>query len=113
MSKIEHDRPRHIAFRIEAASQVSRAACSDAFRMAAKAANWPDAERPKLTRYAFPHGAVRVPHQRQADAVMLVNGITVVHEKGKAVGVRMTTLGASGTLAALTSRLGILEGRES
>lgn len=113
MSKIEHDRPRHIAFQIDAPEPLSRAAVADAVRAAAKALGWPEPERPRLTRYRFPHGAVRVPHERQRGAVALLQGLRQATDKGRAIEFQVTTLGASGTLEALTGRLGILDGRES
>ena len=107
MSKVSMPRPRYVAFRIDGPRPLARRAVGAAVRNAAKAAGWPDADAPQLTRYAWPHGIVRVEHTRAAGAKGLLQAITAID--GDAV--RVATLSTSGTLDALTSRLGVLTER--
>lgn len=104
-------RPRYVAFEVAAAVPVSRKAFANALKGRARHEGWPDGDGPHLTRYAFPHGIVRVEHTRLADARALLPGITWVQEGGERVEVAVRTLLASGTLRALTERLGVLRER--
>lgn len=100
-------RPRYVAFRIDAAKPATRRGVGTALRDACKAAAWP-AERPlQLTRFAWPHGIVRVEHTESAAARRILASLTTC--EGQAV--QVETLGTSGTLLALTTRLGILRER--
>lgn len=105
MSKISMPRPRYVAFRITAEKAVPRRAISQALRQAS--ATWVESTAPQLTRYEWPHGIVRVEHMHQAAARDLLNTLSVID--GQAVTVE--TLSASGTLKALTDRLGVLAKR--
>lgn len=62
--------------------------------------SWPGAERPQLTRFDWPHAIVKVHHFRLADCRAVLDGETGVE-----------TLSSSGTIKALTMRLGILQDR--
>lgn len=100
-------RPRYVAFRLEAAQPVTRRGLGLALRDACKACAWP-AERPlQLTRFAWPYGIVRVEHTEAAAARRLL--AQVVGCDGQAV--QVVPLGTSGTLKALTTRLGVLQER--
>ena len=101
------DRPRYVAFRIDSAGAVSRRAAGQAILAAARGHGMPSGAEPQLTRYAFPHGIVRVSHEHIAAVRRL---LPAVAEMGGAT-VRVETLGTSGTLLALTSRLGVLSQR--
>lgn len=105
MSKVSMPRPRYIAFRIDAAAPVSRRGVGNALRAASK--GWPEEQAPKLTRYEWPHGIVRVEHTGQAAARKLLAGLTAMD----GAPVKVETLSASGTLKALTTRLGVLTKR--
>ena len=101
------DRPRYVAFQVEAPAALPRRAVAEAVQRAAREAGWPQGEAPQLTRYAFPHGIVRVPHERLADVRRLLPAIAMVGAQP----VRVATLRTSGTLLALTSALGLLQER--
>jgi len=115
MSKVEAQRPRYIAFRIapaapasgitQASAQWTRRAVADAVKAAADKVAWRDGA-PRLTRFEAPHGIVRVSHHDQAQARKLLDGLQV----GPGT---LRTLGASGTLLALTARLGLLQQRDA
>lgn len=107
MSKISMDRPRYVAFRIVGPEPVSRRAAGQAILAAARGEGWPADAAPQLTRYAFPHGIVRVSHEHLAAVRRLLPAVAAM---GGAT-VRVETLGTSGTLLALTSRLGVLSQR--
>lgn len=107
MSKVSMPRPRYVAFRIDAAKPVARRGLANALRDACKAAAWP-ADRPlQLTRFAWPHGIVRVEHTEAAAARGLLASVGAC--EGQPVAVQ--GLGTSGTLKALTTRLGFLQER--
>lgn len=105
MSKVSMPRPRYIAFRIEAAAPLQRRSVGNALRSASK--GWAEGTAPQLTRYEWPHGIVRVEHTEQAAARKLLAGITVM----EGAPVKVETLSASGTLKALTTRIGVLTKR--
>lgn len=98
-------RPRYIAFRIDGPGPLARRAVGQALRLAS--AHWPEGSAPQLTRYEWPHGIVRVEHTSSARARDLLNGLQVMD--GQAVVV--TALSTSGTLKALTTRVGVLRNR--
>ncbi|MHB8632429.1 MAG: hypothetical protein ACYDBQ_00485 [Thermoplasmatota archaeon] len=100
MSKVSMPRPRYVAVAL-AGPPPSRRALADAV---AKAARFPSGAAPQLTRYGFPHAIFRVDHGEQAALRKLLDGLEVA-------GCRLETLGAGGTLKALTGRLGILDQR--
>lgn len=104
MSKVSMPRPRYVAFRIEGPKELPRRAVGNALRAASQ--DWPEGAAPQLTRYAWPHGIVRVEHTGQARAIALLNGLVAIDGP-----VRVETLSSSGTLKALTGRLGLLEDR--
>jgi RNase P/RNase MRP subunit POP5 len=104
-------RPRYIAFRIEGA-QVSRRAFGNALRGRARHEGWTDAQGPHLTRFAWPHGIVRVEHTEQAKARDLLARITWAVEGEAKAELRVETLATSGTLSALTDKVGVLGTRE-
>lgn len=105
MSKIAMPRPRYVAFRIEAERPIARRAVGQALRQAS--ADWPQGTAPQLTRYEWPHGIVRVEHTQQAAAGALLAGL----QNMEGLSVRVRTLSASGTLKALTQRIGALTQR--
>lgn len=104
MSKVSMPRPRYVAFRIDGAKPLARRAVANALRAASK--DWPEGTAPQLTRYAWPHGIVRVEHEHAARARALLAGLRDIEGP---VGVE--TLSTSGTLAALTGRIGVLRDR--
>jgi RNase P/RNase MRP subunit POP5 len=103
MSKVSSDRPRYIAFQIHGGRPVSRRAVGDALGAAARQAGWPGP--PQLTRYEWPYGIVRVSHEFDARARQLVAGLPL------GLDARCETLATSGTIRALTRRVGVLEER--
>jgi RNase P/RNase MRP subunit POP5 len=107
LSKVDMDRPRYIAFHIEAEAQLPRRAVVNALEAASRGATW-KGPAPRLMRYAFPHGIVRVTHEDQGAACGLVAALARMDGRT----VRVQTLGASGTILALTTRLGILAKRD-
>lgn len=111
MSKVSMPRPRYLAFEVKAASPVSRRAFSNALRGRARHEGWSDADGPHLTRYAFPHGIVRVEHSRAAACRSLLTGLTWAVEGPARVELAVRTLSTSGTLKALTDRVGVLKER--
>jgi RNase P/RNase MRP subunit POP5 len=111
MSKVSMPRPRYLAFEVKAASPVSRRAFANALKGRARHEAWPDADGPHLTRYAYPHGIVRVEHTRSAACRALLAAITWAVEGGARVELAVTTLSTSGTLKALTDRVGVLKER--
>ncbi len=104
MSKVSMPRPRYVAFRITAAKELPRRAVGNALRAASK--GWPEGTAPQLTRYAWPHGIVRVEHTHAAQARALLAALRDVEGP-----VQVEPLSTSGTLKALTTRLGLLEER--
>ncbi len=111
MSKVSMPRPRYLAFEVQAAAPVSRRAFASALKGRARQEGWSDADGPHLTRYAFPHGIVRVEHTRQAAARELLPRLAWAMEGAARIDLSVRTLSASGTLKALTDRLGILTER--
>lgn len=111
MSKVSMPRPRYLAFELKAAAPVSRRAFANALKGRARHEGWPDADGPHLTRYAFPHGIVRVEHTHQARCRALLPTVTWAMEEGARVPVAVETLSSSGTLKALTERVGVLKQR--
>ena len=111
MSKVSMPRPRYLAFEVKAASPVSRRAFSNALKGRARHEGWSDADGPHLTRYAFPHGIVRVEHTRAAACRTLLAGLTWAVEGAARVELSVRTTSTSGTLKALTGRVGVLKER--
>lgn len=111
MSKVSMPRPRYLAFRLVGA-QVSRRAFGNALRGRARHEGWSDAQGPHLTRFAWPHGIVRVEHTEQARARELLPRITWAMEGAQRLEFQVETLAASGTLLALTSKVDVLRSRE-
>jgi RNase P/RNase MRP subunit POP5 len=111
VSKVAMPRPRYIAFRL-AGAQVSRRAFANALRGRAKHEGWAEGQGPHLTRYAWPHGIVRVEHTEQAKARELLGRITWAAEGVARAEFAVETVGASGTLKALTGRVGFLQERD-
>ena len=111
MSKVSMPRPRYVAFRIVGERPVSRRAFANALKGRARSEGWADADGPHLTRYAWPHGIVRVEHAHQARCVALLRGVTWAMEDGARVTFTVETLSSSGTLKALTERVGVLKAR--
>ncbi|HUR24579.1 MAG TPA: hypothetical protein VM327_01005 [Candidatus Thermoplasmatota archaeon] len=108
MSKVSMPRPRYVAFEATAAFPLSRRAFANALKGRARHEGWADAEGPHLTRYAFPHGIVRVEHSRATACRALLAGITWAVEGGARIDVAVRTVSTSGTLKALTGRTGVL-----
>jgi RNase P/RNase MRP subunit POP5 len=111
MSKVAMPRPRYVAFELKASAPVSRRAFANALKGRARHEGWADADGPHLTRYAFPHGIVRVEHSRAAACRALLTAITWAVDGGQKVELAVRTLSTSGTLKALTGRVGVLAQR--
>ena|SRR5688572_20511925 len=111
MSKVSMPRPRYVAFQMAGAQPVSRRAFANALRGRARHEGWADADGPHLTRYAWPHGIVRVEHTHLARCRALLPGVTWAMEGGARVEIAVETLSSSGTLKALAGRVGVLRGR--
>jgi RNase P/RNase MRP subunit POP5 len=104
MSKVSMPRPRYVAVRLEGPTPLPRRAVADLVRDAARRQGWERGMEPQLTRYEWPHAIVRVDHTLVAQARALLAAL------GRH-GLPATTLSTSGTLKALTGRLGILQER--
>lgn len=111
MSKVSMPRPRYLAFRL-AGPPLSRRAFANALRGRARHEGWTDAQGPHLTRYGWPHGIVRVEHTEQQRARDLLGRVAWAVEGDARVEVQVETLSASGTLKALTGRVGVLRERD-
>ena len=111
MSKVSMPRPRYVAFRIDAKEPLSRRAFANALKGRARHDGWADGDGPHLTRYGWPHGIVRVEHTHLARCRELLPAITWAMEGGARVELSVATLSSSGTLKALTERVGVLQGR--
>lgn len=104
MSKVDMPRPRYIAFRLHGPT-LTRRALAQGLRTTAQQASWKEEDGPHLTRYEWPFAIVRVEHDRDAAARRLLDGLQV------GPGVRAETLATSGTLKALTTKIGALAER--
>jgi RNase P/RNase MRP subunit POP5 len=104
-------RPRYVAFRIDGAKPVSRRAFNNALKGRARHEGWADADGPHLTRYGWPHGIVRVEHTHLARCRELLARVTWAVDGDAKVDLRVETLSSSGTLKALTERVGVLAER--
>ncbi len=104
-------RPRYIAFTLAASRPISRRAFSNALKGRARQEGWADDAAPQLTRYEWPNGIIRVEHDRQAAARGLLGTLTWVMEGESKVALSVETVSASGTLKALTGRVGFLKER--
>jgi RNase P/RNase MRP subunit POP5 len=111
MSKVSMPRPRYIAFELRSPAPVSRRAFTNALKGRARHDGWADADGPHLTRYAFPHGIVRVEHTHSARGRELLQRITWAMEGGARIEFVVESLSTSGTLKALTTRTGVLAER--
>ena len=113
MSKVSMPRPRYVAVQLDAAKPLSRKAFANAVKGRARHDGWSDADAPVLTRFAWPHAIVRVEHTHAAKARALLGAITWVVEGEAKVPLTVTPLSTSGTLSALTERLGVLQKRDA
>ena len=104
MSKVSMPRPRYVAFRIDGPKELARKSVSAALRAATK--GWAEGTAPQLTRYAWPHGIVRVEHTHATQARALLAALRDIEGP-----VAVVPLSTSGTLKALTDRIGVLERR--
>jgi RNase P/RNase MRP subunit POP5 len=111
LSKVSMPRPRYVAFEVKSAAPVSRRAFANALRGRARHDGWPDDDGPHLTRYAYPHGIVRVEHEKAEACRRLLAAVTWAVEGGARVELDVRTLSTSGTLKALTGRVGVLKER--
>ena len=111
MSKVSMPRPRYIAFTLASPVAVSRRAFANALKGRARHEGWADADGPHLTRYAFPHGIVRVEHVHAGKARDLLRNITWAMEGQARVDLGVTSTATSGTLKALAAKTGVLQER--
>jgi RNase P/RNase MRP subunit POP5 len=112
MSKVAMPRPRYIAFEL-AGARVSRRALGNAIRSQARAEGWSDADAPQLTRFEWPYGIVRVEHTHASRARALLARIHAAGDGPTVSPLKVETVGTSGTLNALTGRLGALTERDA
>lgn len=103
MSKVESDRPRHVALRLEAPAPLGRRQFQEALQARLTARGWKGGPV-RLTRHAWPHAMVRVGHDDLAALRAVLAGSWGT--------LQVETLGVSGTIAALSQRLGILTSRD-
>lgn len=111
MSKAHDPHWRYVAFRADGATGVSRRAMQNAILGRFRSLGWSDGDVPKLTRYEWPHGIVRVDHRRLADCRAALPRMDWAVEGRDKLVFRVTTLSSSGTLKALTDRIGLLRQR--
>ena len=106
MSNIAMVRPRYVAFELSGREPLARRDVTQAITTAAKSTPGWAGPPPQMTRYSWPHGIVRVEHDQLAAVRKLLSGLAErLHDT------KVRTLSSSGTLAALTGRLGILAER--
>lgn len=110
MSKAHFPHWRYVALHLEG-TPVSRRALQSAIGKAARTQGVPDDDLPHLTRFQWPHAIVRVHHHQLDAARTWLPAITAVHQEGRSVALRVQTLSTSGTIKALTDRLGVLKQR--
>jgi len=111
MSKAHDPHWRYVAFRLHGTRALSRRAVQNAVKGRARKDGVPDDFAPQLTRYEWPHAIVRVDHRHLADLRASLPRITWAVEDTMRVDVRVETLSSSGTIRALTDRLGVLRQR--
>jgi len=111
VSKAHDPHWRYVAIRISGETRLSRRAVSNAILGRARREEIPDDEAPQLTRYEWPHAVVRVHHFRLDAARAWLPSITWAVEAAAKVPITVETLSSSGTIKALTTRLGILTDR--
>ena len=111
VSKAHDPHWRYVAFRLHGETPLSRRAVQNAVLGRARREGVPDDEAPQLTRYEWPHAIVRVHHFHLAAVREWLPRITWAVEAAARVPVTVETLSSSGTIRALTRRLGILEER--
>lgn len=99
MSKIEHDRPRHVALSLAGPAIARRD-----LQVALERAWTGPGPAPRVTRFDFPHAFVRVRHD-QLEA--LRRALTKPVES-----LRVTSLATSGTLRGLSAMTGLLPRRD-
>lgn len=107
MSKAHFVHWRYIAVHLEGPA-VSRRELNRAVIALGRKRDLPEDRWPSLTRYNFPHAIVRVQHMDAwACRDWLAKGLSVKHDGGTA-SLAVTPLSTSGTIKAVTQRLGIL-----
>lgn len=110
MSKAHDPHWRYIGFRLQG-PRAGRHAVKMAIQAMWRAAGTPDDLHPLLTRYEHPHGIIRVHHHQVEMARALLPRLREIRHDGRRIEVTLETLGMSGTLRALTERLGVLQAR--
>lgn len=100
-------RPRYVAFALAGPMPLSRRDVGQALTTAAKqaSAGW-NGPPPQLTRYSWPHGIARCEHDQLATLRALIPTLGDLLPN-----TTLRTLSSSGTLLALTERLGVLAER--
>ncbi len=100
-------RPRYVAFALAGPMPLSRRDVGQALTQAAKRpdAGW-TGPPPQLTRYSWPHGIARCEHDQLTALRTLIPTLADLLSN-----TTLRTLSSSGTLKALTERLGILAER--
>ncbi len=111
MSKAHDPHWRYVAIKLSGETRLSRRTVSNAILGRARREDIPDDEAPQLTRYEWPHAIVRVHHYRLADAREWLPRITWAVEAATKVPLTVETLSSSGTIKALTTRIGVLTER--
>ncbi len=111
MSKAHDPHWRYIALRFTGDTRLSRRAVSNAILGRARREEIPDEHAPQLTRYEWPHAVVRVHHHQLSATRAWLPNITWAFEAAAKIPVTVETLSSSGTIKALTTRLGILTER--
>lgn len=109
MSKAHDPHWRYVALELDGPRPVSRRSLQNAIVGRARREGVSDA--PQLTRYAWPHAIVKVHHHALAAARAWLGRIDFAVEGEQKVPLRVRTLSSSGTIKALTDRLGILQER--
>lgn len=112
MSKAHDPHWRYVAFRLDdAARPLTRRAIGNALKGRFRKLGWPDDELPQLTRFEHPHGIVKVYHHRLQDCRDGLPKMDWAVEAAAKVSFTTVTLSSSGTIKALTDRLGVLQER--
>lgn len=110
MSKAHWDHYRYIAFKLEGPT-VTRRAADHGIRGRARKDGIPDDKMPQLTRYEWPYGIVKIDHKFDRTLRDSLTKWHFVVMQGEKVRVDAKPLSTSGTIKALTTRLGVLQKR--
>lgn len=112
MSKAPDPHWRYIALALTG-GPVSRRGLQNALLGRARKEGITDDLAPQLTRFAWPHAIVKVHHHALAAARDWLPRVDFAVDNGAKIALGVSTIKSSGTIKALTEKLGILQERGS